>query len=123
MLVLLAWGVLSHAEPFDSTYAPVDSSPTLIRDVTILTATQEPIDRGYVFFDAGVIVAYGSGDVIEELLPLDGATIIDGSGSWLTPGLIDVHSHLGDYPSPDYPSNSDGNESTSPVTPQVWAEH
>ena len=41
----------------------------------------------------------------------------------MTPGIIDVHSHLGDYPSPGVEANSDGNEATSPVRPEVWAEH
>ena len=44
-------------------------------------------------------------------------------GRWVTPGVIDVHSHLGDYPSPGVEAHSDGNEVTSPVRPEVWAEH
>ncbi|MDZ4320074.1 MAG: amidohydrolase, partial [Phenylobacterium sp.] len=38
-------------------------------------------------------------------------------------GVIDVHSHLGVYPSPGVQGMSDGNEATSPNTAQVWAEH
>jgi imidazolonepropionase-like amidohydrolase len=41
----------------------------------------------------------------------------------VTPGIIDVHSHLGDYPAPGYRAHSDGNEGTAPVTAEVWAEH
>ncbi len=52
-----------------------------------------------------------------------GAQEIDGTGKWVTPGIIDVHSHLGDYPSPGVSALSDGNEATSPVRPEVWAEH
>jgi imidazolonepropionase-like amidohydrolase len=37
--------------------------------------------------------------------------------------VIDVHSHLGNYPSPGVEAHSDGNEVTSPVRPEVWAEH
>ncbi len=37
--------------------------------------------------------------------------------------MIDIHSHLGDYPSPGVQANSDGNEVTGPVTAEVWAEH
>ncbi|MEO7648724.1 MAG: amidohydrolase, partial [Gemmatimonadaceae bacterium] len=40
-----------------------------------------------------------------------------------TPGVIDIHSHLGDYPSPQIQALSDGNEATAPVTADVWAEH
>jgi imidazolonepropionase-like amidohydrolase len=49
--------------------------------------------------------------------------MIDGTGKWVTPGVIDIHSHLGDYPSPAIDALADGNEITGPVTPQVWAEH
>ena len=49
--------------------------------------------------------------------------IIEAKGRWITPGIIDIHSHMGVYPSPSLRSNSDGNESTDPVTPHVWAEH
>jgi imidazolonepropionase-like amidohydrolase len=37
--------------------------------------------------------------------------------------LIDVHSHLGVYPSPGIKAHSDGNEATAPSTAEVWAEH
>ncbi|HXH01306.1 MAG TPA: amidohydrolase, partial [Xanthomonadaceae bacterium] len=47
----------------------------------------------------------------------------DATGKWLTPGIIDVHSHLGVYSSPGTASHSDGNEATAPVTANVWAEH
>jgi imidazolonepropionase-like amidohydrolase len=49
--------------------------------------------------------------------------VVDGQGKWVTPGIIDVHSHLGVYPAPSTSSHSDGNEMTAPVTAQVWAEH
>jgi imidazolonepropionase-like amidohydrolase len=51
------------------------------------------------------------------------AVVIDGAGKYVTPGIIDVHSHLGVYPAPGVPSLSDGNEATNPVTAHVWAEH
>ncbi len=49
--------------------------------------------------------------------------MIDATGKWVTPGIIDVHSHLGVYASPGVGASSDGNEMTDPVTPNVWAEH
>ncbi|HVL29302.1 MAG TPA: amidohydrolase, partial [Sphingomicrobium sp.] len=52
-----------------------------------------------------------------------GAFEVDGRGKYVTPGIIDVHSHLGDYPSPGTEAHSDGNEATAPARPDVWAEH
>ena len=54
---------------------------------------------------------------------IGGRAVIDGTGKWVTPGIIDVHSHLGVYPSPGASAHSDGNEATAPNTAQVWAEH
>jgi imidazolonepropionase-like amidohydrolase len=51
------------------------------------------------------------------------AVVIDGRGRWLTPGVVDNHSHLGVYPAPGGQALSDGNEATNPVTAHVWAEH
>ena len=50
-------------------------------------------------------------------------TTIDAQGKWVTPGIIDVHSHLGAYPNPSVESHQDGNEMTSPNTAEVWVEH
>jgi imidazolonepropionase-like amidohydrolase len=41
----------------------------------------------------------------------------------VTPGIIDIHSHLGVYASPGVLASSDGNEATNPNTANVWAEH
>ncbi len=51
------------------------------------------------------------------------AAVVDGTGKWVTPGIIDAHSHLGVYAAPGVDANSDGNEATDPDTAQVWAEH
>lgn len=51
------------------------------------------------------------------------SSIMDGTGKWVTPGVIDTHSHLGVYPAPAVDAVSDGNEATDPNTAEVWAEH
>ena len=116
---LLALPALAPAaeQPFASTYAPVEAGPVLVRNATVLTGTGERLDGSDVLMRGHRIVAVGRD------LPADGATVVDGTGKWVTPGIIDVHSHLGVYPSPGANAHSDGNEMTSPVTAQVWAEH
>ena len=61
------------------------------------------------------------------LLPIIGNIItedvIEAAGKWVTPGIIDNHSHLGVYPSPSVSAHGDGNEISGAVTSEVWAEH
>ena len=104
-------------DPYPSTYQAAPSQPVLITGATVLTGTGERLDNADVLLRDGRIVAVGQG------LDDAGATRVDGSGKWVTPGIIDVHSHLGVYPSPGMRAHSDGNEATSPVTANVWAEH
>jgi len=107
------------SDPFPSTYQPYASGTSVIRGATILTGTGAKIDNGVIVLAGGKITAVGGADVA---IP-DGATVIDANGKFVTPGVIDIHSHLGDYPSPQTASTSDGNEATAPNTAQVWAEH
>lgn len=107
------------ANPFPSTYKPFTARPTYIFNLTILTAAGPAIQRGAVLLQNGKIAAVGTGAMD---VPVD-AVRIDGAGKYLTPGIIDVHSHLGVYAAPGVDALSDGNEATNPTTPNVWAEH
>ncbi|HMB55242.1 MAG TPA: amidohydrolase, partial [Thermoanaerobaculia bacterium] len=105
---------------FASTYRPLPSETTLVRGAVVLTGTGERIDGGSVLLVGGRVEAVGRDG---EVAAPDGARVIDAAGRWVTPGLIDVHSHLGVYASPGIGAHQDGNEATDPVTPDVWAEH
>jgi imidazolonepropionase-like amidohydrolase len=109
---------LPNADPFPSTYTPYPSRTTLIRNVTVMTAAGPTIRNGAVLMQNGKIMAVGA--TVD--VPAD-ALIIDGAGKYVTPGLIDTHSHLGVYSAPGVEALSDGNEATNPSTPYVWAEH
>ncbi len=113
-------GALStpNADPFPSTYQPFPSQPTVIRNVNIFTAAGPLIRNGAIYFRDGKIVAVGA----TVNAPAD-AVQIDGAGKYVTPGIIDDHSHLGVYSAPATSGNSDGNEATNPNTAYVWAEH
>ena len=103
---------------YPSTYRRHPNQPVVIRNATIMTATGQEIQGGSIVLRDGRIVAVGT--TVEA--PAD-AIVVDGTGKWVTPGVIDTHSHLGVYAAPGTQAESDGNEATSPVTAEVWAEH
>lgn len=107
-----------NADPFPSTYAPFASRTTVIRNVNIYTGAGPLIRNGAVLLQDGKIAAVGA-----TVNAPANAVVIDGQGKYVTPGLIDTHSHLGVYPAPGTAAHQDGNEGTSPVTAYVWAEH
>ncbi len=103
---------------YPSTYQPIPSGPVLIRNATVMTAAGPTMQHASVLLEDGKVAAVGQ----SVSAPAD-ATVVDGTGKWVTPGIIDVHSHLGVYPAPSVAALSDGNELTNPNTAQVWAEH
>ena len=109
---------LPNGDPYPSTYHAVPSAPVLLRGATVLTGTGERLDETDVLLQNGRVAAIG-----RNLQAPAESTIVDGHGKWVTPGIIDVHSHLGVYASPGVSAHEDGNEMVDPVTPNVWAEH
>ena len=108
-----------NQNPYPSTYRAYPGAPTALIGATVFDGLGGRIERGTVLIAEGKVVAIGGA----ELAVPDGYTRIDATGKFVTPGIIDVHSHLGVYPSPGVEANSDGNEATAPTTPEVWAEH
>lgn len=106
-----------NKNPYPSTYKVVATSSTLITNATVLTGTGERLD------DTDVLLVDGKVQQVGKDLTASADTTIDAQGKWVTPGIIDVHSHLGAYPSPSVESHQDGNEMTSPNTAEVWVEH
>jgi len=106
-----------NKNPYPSTYTPISTTSTLITNATVLTGTGERLD------DADVLLVDGKVQQVGKDLAVKADTTIDAQGKWVTPGIIDVHSHLGAYPNPSVESHQDGNEMTSPNTAEVWVEH
>ncbi|ALQ07979.1 MULTISPECIES: amidohydrolase [Pseudoalteromonas] len=106
-----------NKNPYPSTYQPVSTSSTLITNATVLTGTGERLD------ETDVLLVDGKVQQVGKDLTATADITIDAQGKWVTPGIIDVHSHLGAYPSPSVESHQDGNEMTSPNTAEVWVEH
>lgn len=107
------------ADPYPSTYKSYPGTPTALVGATVYNGRGGRIENGVVLFREGKLVGIGGADMA---IP-EGFTRIDGTGKFVTPGVIDIHSHLGVYPSPGVDALADGNEMTSPTTPDVWAEH
>lgn len=97
--------------------APVEADPetVLIRDAVVMTAAGGTLDPGHVLLEDGKIAEVSS----ESIEAPEGAKVIDADGRYVTPGLIDTHSHIGVYPAPMVPGHFDGNEATSPNRAEV----
>ncbi len=84
----------------------------------VVTVTGPVIDKGTVLYDKGKIVAVGKNVKVPK-----GAKVFDAKGCYVTPGLIDIHTHISTFagrntmPGPDM----DGNEMSNPITPEVRA--
>jgi imidazolonepropionase-like amidohydrolase len=118
LFLLISSNSFANNEPFKSTYSPLPQSNILFKGGNIYDGEGNEFLNTDVIIKDGIIIAIG------EDLPVSDKTIIkDVTGKWITPGIIDIHSHMGVYPAPSVSTSSDGNEATSPVTAEVWAEH
>jgi len=100
-------GLLAGAV-FSSTANAQSAPPTdiVFKNATVMTASHGAIEHGSVWVHAGKIAAVGT-----TVDAPASATVMDASGKWLTPGIIDPHSHSA--------LDNDVNEATSPVTPSM----
>src|SRR3989441_8252523 len=86
--------------------ADVEHNEAVIKNAVIITVTHGNLKNGSVYIKDGKIAAVG-----ESVNAPSTATVIDVGGKYLTPGIIDSHSHIA--------LDDDVNEATSPVTPQM----
>ncbi|KAF7348544.1 Carbohydrate esterase family 9 protein [Mycena venus] len=89
--------------------------PTLIQNATIWTGREDgkEIIRDDILIDKGIIKQVGS----VNLRPYANVEVLDAEGAWVSPGLVDAHSHLGVYSSPALNGAADGNSYKGPVLP------
>ncbi len=78
----------------------------VIKNATVMTVTHGNIKNGSIYIKDGKIAAVG-----ESVNAPAGAVVIDAEGKYLTPGIVDSHSHIA--------LDDDVNEATSPITPQM----
>jgi imidazolonepropionase-like amidohydrolase len=117
-------------DPFAATESrarmPIESSeerpaaPVLVQHATVMTATGQRFEPGFVLMREGEIAAVGAGD--GPGTPA-GAVVVDARGKFVTPGIVDPHSHMGVAPVPESEGHDDVNELTDPITAGLRAEH
>ncbi|HEV7289416.1 amidohydrolase family protein [Sphingomonas sp.] len=106
-------------DPFPSRYQAPASDDMLLRGATVLDGAGGRIDGGDVLIRGGRIVAVGKG------LANPGVREVDAKGRWVTPGVIDVHSHDGTYVLPLTAIDreaSDVSEVATPDSADTWIE-
>ena len=112
---------LFGGDPYPSTYRPLPRRDTLITHATVLDGAGGRHEDADLLLRDGLIAAIGHG----LSAPTD-AVLIEARGRWVTPGLIDIHSHAGSFAAPYTAADlrhSDVNEDTDPNTANVWVEH
>ncbi len=109
----------SDLNPYPSTYTPLPRQNMAIVGATVFDGAGRKYENGVVIVTDGLIAAIGGASTPVP----QGHQVVDARGRFVSPGVVDIHSHLGVYPSPGVQGMSDGNEATNPNTAQVWSEH
>ena len=104
--VFLAQLLLISATIAQTTSSAAAPKDVLIKNATLLTVTHGKIANGSVYIKDGKIAAFG-----DKVSAPSGVAVIDAGGKYLTPGIIDPHSHMA--------LRDDINEATSPVVPNM----
>jgi len=107
----------TYNDAWASSYEPLPARPTVIQDATVMTAAGETIEEGDVLLRDRQIDSVGT-----DLPVPDDAEVVDGDGKYVTPGIIDSHSHLGVSATPEVGPHYDNNE-VGMATPELWMEH
>ncbi|MGA1342154.1 MAG: amidohydrolase family protein, partial [Hyphomonas sp.] len=98
-------GTPAASDPFPSTYQAYPSETVLIANATVIDGKGGLIENGAVLVEGGKISSVGP-----DVSAPEGAVMVDARGKWVTPGIIDNHSHLGADPSPGVASHDEGHE-------------
>ena len=104
----------------ESGYQPPPRVDTLLIGATILDGVGGRLDDADVLIQNGHIVALG------KQLPRGTARVVDAHGRWITPGIIDIHTHYGTYLLPQTAAESGASdviEDSDPNVADTWIEH
>src|SRR6195256_1234483 len=104
-ITLLAM-LLAVPAAFSQASPSASSHDVVIKNAVVMTVTHGNIKNGSIYIKDGKIAAVG-----ENVNAPAGATVIDAGGKYVTPGIVDSHSHIA--------LDDDVNEATSPITPHM----
>lgn len=107
-----------HPTPFDKSRTRSDRFAAGTRDVWLKNATLWTGEKGGEEILKGVDV-YMSGGVIKHIGKVKGekAEVVDLKGAWVTPGIVDMHSHMGVDAAPALRGSDDTNSLKAPILP------
>jgi imidazolonepropionase-like amidohydrolase len=105
ILSALALARLAESVASAQSAAPAHQD-VVIKNAIVMTVTHGNIKNGSIYIKDGRIAAVG-----ESVNAPTSATVIDAGGKYVTPGIVDSHSHIA--------LDDDVNEATSPITPHM----
>ena len=88
-MIAAALSFAAAANAQQATTASKAAPPTLIKNATIMTVTKGTMENSDILLENGKIARIG-----KNLSAPAGATVIDGTGKYVMPGIIDPHSHM-----------------------------
>ncbi|KAK8854942.1 hypothetical protein IAR55_003681 [Kwoniella newhampshirensis] len=114
-----------NPKPFDSKRTHSDrfvkgTKPTWLKNGTVWTGESDGTEILYgadVYIDGGVVRKIGKEEDVAELVRGKEYDEVELNGAWVTPGIVDTHSHMGVDSAPSLKGSSDTNslhESTQP---------
>ncbi|KAF8447198.1 hypothetical protein L210DRAFT_3525216 [Boletus edulis BED1] len=105
-----------HARSKSDRFSP-EAKPTLIKNATIWTSGKNGTEviYGDLLLLKGLI--RGVGAIAPSLVSGLDIEVVDANGAWVTPGLVDLHSHLGVGSAPELDGADDTNSVKAPILP------
>ncbi|MGI5908550.1 MAG: amidohydrolase [Christensenellales bacterium] len=88
----------------------------IIKNARLLTMEDQAFDYGDIAIEGQSIK-----EVAEHIDSGSGDGVLDATGLWAMPGMVDAHCHLGMWEDGVGEEGADGNESVDPVTPHLRA--